>query len=661
MLEPLMEPFRNPKIIRQPWKTGAGMRDKAAGSGTPGESVPNPQDHDGARERKSQNPVWPGGQGHAHRAAAAATRPKPKVKNWRQTLGRIFAYLAERKTGLAVVLLLTAISTGLSLTGPLLVRQAIDEHLVVREFGGFGKLLFLLALVFALHSLTLWLQNFLMIGIAQRTVFAMRRDLFNHLQKLPIAYFDRRQQGELMSRMTNDVDNVSATLNGTVVQIWSSTLMLVGTLSVMIWLSPVLTLLTALIIPGMFLGMRWITRRTGPLFRQVQRELGDMNGFIEETVSGQRVIKTFSQEERVIGEFADKNGRYRVAGFWAQVYSGFIPKLMNALNNFSFAIIAGIGGLLAFGGHVTIGTLLVFVEYSRQFTRPLNDLSNQFNTMLSAIAGAERVFEVMDAEEEASDEKEALDVERVRGEVEFRHVHFHYEGSEQTLVDVSFHVRPGQTVALVGPTGAGKTTLIQLLARFYEPQSGEILIDGIPLGQIRRAGWRRHLAVVLQDPFLFRDTVRENIRFGRLDATDEEVEEAAREANAHSFIMKLPNGYDTVLDPEGGGISQGQKQLLSIARAMVAKPAVLILDEATSNIDTVTEIRIQEAMQRLMAGRTSFVIAHRLNTIRGADLILVLRDGRLAERGNHESLLEAEGFYHSLYHANHNLRKSTQP
>src|SRR5690606_22016433 len=393
------------------------------------------------------------------------------------------------------------------------------------------------------------------------------------------------------------------------------------------------------IIPAMYLGMRWVTRRAGPLFKEGQRELGGLNGFIEETISGQRIIKTFSLEDRVIADFAERNERFRNAGFWAQVYSGFIPKLMNALNNFSFAVIAGFGGMLALRGHVSIGTLLVFVEYSRQFTRPLNDLSNQFNTMLSAIAGAERVFEVMDAEEEAKDEGDALEVERVRGEVEFSRVSFRYEGSDHTLEDVSFRVKPGQTVALVGPTGAGKTTLIQLLARFYEPQEGDILIDGIPLRTIRRASWRRQLAVVLQDPFLFAGTVRENIRFGRPEATDEEVEEAAKQANAHSFIMKLPNGYDTVLDPESGGISQGQKQLIAIARAMVAKPSVLILDEATSNIDTVTEIRIQEAMQRLMAGRTSFVIAHRLNTIRGADLILVLRDGRLVESGTHESLM----------------------
>jgi len=636
MLQTLVEPFRQERVSRN-----ADRRPAAE------ETLP-----DRAGERGAAVRIGP---------PHAVRRERPKVRNFRQTLARIFHYLSERKAGLLFVLILTAASTSLALAGPLLVRKAIDDHLVVWRFDGFGTLLALLAAIFALHSVTLWLQNFLMIGIAQRTVYAMRRDLFARLQKLPIPYFDRRQQGELMSRMTNDVDNVSATLNSSVIQIWSSTLMLAGTFALMLWLSPLLTLVTSLIIPAMYLGMRWITRRTGPLFKEVQRELGGLNGFIEETISGQRIIKTFSLEDRVIADFAERNERFRNAGFWAQVYSGFIPKLMNALNNFSFAVIAGFGGMLALRGHVSIGTLLVFVEYSRQFTRPLNDLSNQFNTMLSAIAGAERVFEVMDAEEEAKDEGDALEVERVRGEVEFSRVSFRYEGSDHTLEDVSFRVKPGQTVALVGPTGAGKTTLIQLLARFYEPQEGDILIDGIPLRTIRRASWRRQLAVVLQDPFLFAGTVRENIRFGRPEATDEEVEEAAKQANAHSFIMKLPNGYDTVLDPESGGISQGQKQLIAIARAMVAKPSVLILDEATSNIDTVTEIRIQEAMQRLMAGRTSFVIAHRLNTIRGADLILVLRDGRLVESGNHESLMAAGGFYASLHHSNQTPRKSTQP
>lgn len=577
---------------------------------------------------------------------------KQRARNWVDTVKRIWSYLADYRWSITTVLLMVMLSTGLALTGPFLVGMAIDDYLTTRELGGLPLLLAGLALVYLLHSLTVWLQNFWMIGIAQQTVLKMRKQLFAKLHQIAIPYFDKKQHGELMSRMTNDIENVSSTLNSSVIQIFSSILMLIGTVSVMLYLSPLLSLLTFLIIPLMVLGMRWITSRTSRMFRLQQRNLGQLNGFIEETVSGQGIVKTFSQEERVIAQFAEKNRAYQQAGFWAQAISGFIPKLMNALNNLSFAIIAGVGGLLAYYGHMSIGSIIIFVEFARQFTRPLHDLSNQLNTLLSAVAGAERVFEVLDESEEGRGDEGAVDIDHVRGEVEFKQVSFGYNEDGHTLKAISFRASPGETIALVGPTGAGKTTVINLLARFYEPDSGEIRIDGKPITAITRASWRSHLAVVLQDPFLFHGTVRDNIRFGRPDASDEEVIEAARLANAHSFIMKLPKGYDTVVSQEGTGISQGQKQLLSIARAVLARPSVLILDEATSNIDTVTEINIQEAMRRLMAGRTSFVIAHRLNTIREADQILVLRAGRIIERGTHEALLESRGFYYKLHHPN---------
>lgn len=586
----------------------------------------------------------------AGQAAGSGRRGRPaKVKDWSATLRRLWTYLASRKLKLFWVLFMVVLSSGLALLGPYMVGVAVDDYLQGAGSWSWGYYLCALALVYALASITGWLQSIWMIGIAQDTVYRLRYDLFSHLHRLPVAYFGKRQQGEIMSRLTNDIENVSSTLNSSAIQIFSSVLTLLGTLGVMLWLSPLLTLLTFIVVPLMYIGMRWITRRTGPLFKQRQRNLGDLNGYIEETLSGQRLIKAFSQEQRVIREFGERNDRIQLSGFWAQTISGFIPKLMNGLNNLSFAIVAGIGGILAIHGAVTVGIMIVFAEYARQFTRPLNDLANQWNTLLSALAGAERVFEVLDEDEEAGDEGASTVISSVQGAVRFQEVRFSYDkDSGVTLEDITFEAEPGEMIALVGPTGAGKTTLIQLLSRFYNPDAGTITLDGRDLGTITRESLRSHMAFVLQDSFLFEGTIRENIRYGRLDATDQEVEEASRLANAHSFISRLPQGYDRLLRADGSGISQGQKQLLAIARAMLADPAILVLDEATSSIDTVTEIKIQEGLHRLMQGRTSFVIAHRLNTIRRADRILVLKDGRLIEQGTHKELLAEKGFYSRL-------------
>jgi ATP-binding cassette subfamily B multidrug efflux pump len=579
------------------------------------------------------------------------SKKKPKAKNLGGTLYRLWEYLALKKALLSLVLIMVIVSSALGLLGPYLIGVAIDEYIVKRETSGFITLLASLVGIYIFHSISLWLQNIWMIGIAQNTVMLMRNQLFHHLHKLPIPFFDKRQHGELMSRITNDIENVSSTLNSSVIQIFSSVLTLIGTVTVMLWISPLLTLITMTIIPAMFLGLKWITNRTGRLFKETQGNLGDLNGFIEETISGQRIVKTFSQEEKVIAEFLKKSEKLKGTAFWAQTFTGFIPKVMNTLNNLSFAIIAGIGGIFALNGWISIGEIVIFAEYSRQFTRPLNDLANQFNMLLSAVAGAERVFEILDEEEEEIDEKEAVKLERVRGEVEFKEASFAYENGEDTVKDLTFYVTPGQTVALVGPTGAGKTTIINLLSRFYELNRGSILIDGVEISTIKRGSLRHHMGFVLQDSFLFEGTVLENIRYGRLDASDEEVIEAAKLANAHSFIKKLPNQYKMVLRQDGSGISQGQRQLLSIARAILANPSILVLDEATSSIDTITEIKIQEGLQRLMLGRTSFVIAHRLNTIQNADLILVLKDGEIIEKGSHQSLLKEQGFYYELYHS----------
>ncbi|MBK3495499.1 ABC transporter ATP-binding protein [Viridibacillus sp. YIM B01967] len=572
-----------------------------------------------------------------------------RATNWRATLGHIWHIVDEQRALLIVVLLMVVASSVLSLLGPYLIGKIIDNHIMKMQFVGLPGLIYGLIAIYIGLSLSLFFQNYWMIGIAQQTIYRMRTGLFTKLQKLPVSFFDKRQHGELMSRMTNDIESVSSTLNSTFIQVFSSVLTLVGTVVVMLSMSPLLTLLTMVIIPVMFFATRWITRRTGKLFKEQQQALGALNGMIEESISGQRVVKAFSQEQRMMEEFAEKSSKLRHVGFWAYVYSGGIPKVMNLLNNASFAIVAGVGGLLALKGQVTIGTIVIFSEYARQFTRPLNDLANQFNNVLSAIAGAERVFAIMNEEEE-KDAASRTAIRQLQGDVNFNNVSFKYEQTEEahTIQKVSFHVAAGQTAALVGATGAGKTTILQLLARFYEVNEGDITIDGTPIQAMSRQHLRSQMAFVLQDPFLFEETVRENIRYGQLNATDEEVVDAANKANAHDFIMKLPNGYDTFLSADGGEISQGQKQLLSIARALVADPVILLLDEATSSIDTVTELKIQEALERLMQGRTSFVIAHRLNTVRQADIVFVMQQGELVEAGNQQELIEQQGIYYKM-------------
>lgn len=579
------------------------------------------------------------------------SKKKPKVgfQQGLRTVIRIWRYLSDKKIPFLLVLIMVIFSSGLGLLGPYMIGKTIDDYIVPMRSEGLFFLLGGLAVVFVFHSLSLFLQNFWMVGISQYTVNKMRSDLFQQLHHLPISFFDKRQHGELMSRVTNDIENVSSTLNSSVIQVFSSVLTLVGTISVMLLLSPLLTAITLLIIPLMVIGMKWITRRTGSLFKQQQQHLGELNGYIEEVISGQKMIKAYSQEEMVINGFINRSNNLKRSGFWAQTISGFIPKVMNMLNNLSFAIIAGIGGLFALNGMITIGVIVIFAEYARQFTRPLNDLANQFNTLLSAIAGAERVFDILDEEKEI-DVRSVSDVSDIRGEIRFENVSFSYEEGEdkQTIEDVDFHALPGETIALVGPTGAGKTTLINLISRFYNSDQGVIYVDEIDINQISRDSLRQQMAFVLQDTFLFHGTIMENIRYGRLEASDEEVMEAARLANADAFIQKLPNKYRSFIQHDGSGISHGQKQLLAIARAMLADPKILILDEATSSIDTITELRIQEALSRLMEGRTTFVIAHRLNTIQMADQIIVLQNGKIIEKGSHKDLVDKKGFYFDM-------------
>lgn len=573
---------------------------------------------------------------------------KKRAEDTWGTVKRLLTYLIQHKWMLLIIISMVILSSSMALLGPYLIGMAIDDFIVLKQADGLLQLVGWLIVIYILHSVSIFLQNFWMIGVAQKTVFTLRKELFEQFHQLPISFFDSRQQGELMSRVTNDIDNINNTLNDSVIQIFTSIVTLIGTVSVMLYLSPLLTLITMTIVPLLFIGMRWITKRTGPLYKLQQDDLGELNGYVEEIVSGQLLVKTYSQEEKVKRQFKEKNDQLQLSFFWAQNIAGFIPKVMNSLNFLSFMLIALFGGLLVINGFITVGVIVIFTEYARQFTRPLNELSNQFNILLSAVAGAERVFNILDEESEELDETNAKVLTQTKGQLRFEHVSFSY-GDKQVLFDLSFQAEPGEMVAFVGHTGAGKTTIVNLISRFYEYNQGHILLDGQELNQITRSSLRSHIAFVLQDTFLFQGTVRENIRYGKLTASDEEVIQASQRANAHEFIERLPHGYDTQLDQDGSSISQGQKQLLTIARAMISDPSILILDEATSNIDTITEFHIQEGLQRLMEGKTSFVIAHRLNTIQRADKIIMLQDGRILEEGNHAALIRKQGAYYELY------------
>lgn len=565
-------------------------------------------------------------------------------------LKRLWKFISEEKKLLYVIIMLVTLTSLLSITAPFLVGYIVDNYFVQKRFDGLLRILMILLATYILLSVTQYIAAFLMVGLSQRTVYKLRDRLFSHMQNLPIRFFDKRQHGELMSRMTNDIETISQTLNTSFIQFTTSVVTLIGTISVMLYLSPLLTLLTVMIIPILILAVGFITRRTGPLYKRRQRATGELNGYIEEMVSGQEIVKVFSQEETAIKNFNKHAGNLRDITFWAFLYAGLIPKVMNMLNNISFTIVAGAGGLLVFytDGIVTIGTIVVFAEYARQFTRPLADLSNQFNQVLSALAGAERVFGIIDTEPEA--DAGTIENREIKGKIKFEDVTFSYDKDQTspTIRNLSFEIGEGESVALIGATGAGKTTVMQLLARFYETDAGRVLIDGDDILDYKRSTIRSQTAFVLQDPYLFESTIRENIRYGKLDATDEDVIQAAKLANAHDFIVELENGYDTTLEMDEGFVSQGQKQLISIARALITDPGILLLDEATSSIDTVTELKIQEALERLMKDRTSIIIAHRLNTIKAVDRIFILDEGALVESGSESELMANKGRYYQM-------------
>ncbi|MCS7459578.1 ABC transporter ATP-binding protein/permease [Paenibacillus doosanensis] len=588
-----------------------------------------------------------GGPGGPGRGMMAKVRPK----NTRATLQRIWHYLRRQRAGLISVFILTVIGSGLALAGPYMIGLAIDKYIIPHDYGGLIRLCAALLAIYVLSAAMTWAQAYVMTGVSQRTVCELRADLFAKIQKLPLQFFDSRTHGELMSRTTNDIENVSNTLNQSVTQLISSVITVAGALLFMLKLNIWLTLLSLITIPLVMLVTGKISGYTRKHFSGQQKHLGEINGFIEETVSGQKVVKSFRREAKTIEQFNDINTKLRDVGTKAQIFSGMMGPVMNVLNNISFALIAAVGGWMVLNDMSTIGIIVSFLNYSKQFGRPINDLANQFNMIQSGVAGAERVFEIMDTKTEYEDATASRELRQVNGEVVLSGVSFGYKPDIPVLKNVSLTANPGDTIALVGPTGAGKTTIINLLTRFYDIQEGTITIDGQRIRDLDKDQLRRQLGIVLQDAYLFADTIRENIRYGRLDATNEQIEDAARLANADSFIRKLPQGYDTVLSAEGSNLSQGQRQLITIARAILADPAILILDEATSSVDTRTEMHIQEAMNSLMKGRTSFVIAHRLSTIREADQILVINGGEIIERGTHQQLLDSQGFYYELYNS----------
>ncbi|MEN1988304.1 ABC transporter ATP-binding protein [Paenibacillus hubeiensis] len=574
--------------------------------------------------------------------------PKVRAKNAGHTLLRIWSYMGRQRKGVIAALALTALGTLLNLAGPYLLGRTVNEHIVPKLTDGLLKDCLLLLTVYVLSSLMLWGQSYVMIGVSQLTVKDLRQALFSRLQQLPIRFFDRNQSGDLMSRATNDIDNVSTTLNQSVTQLMSSAILLVGSLSIMVALDIRLTLLSLVTVPLIMFATKMIASRTRKHFTAQQKLLGELNGFSQETIAGQKAVMAYNRQEESRKHFKELNDKLRTASTQAQTVSGLVGPTMNVMNNIGFAILAAVGGWMAYHDLTSIGLIVSFLAYSRQVERPINDLANQYNLIQAAIAGAERVFQIMDTPGEYEDEQDQQ-LERINGKVVFDHVSFGYDPGKEILKEVSFTAEPGQMIALVGPTGAGKTTIINLLPRFYDITGGKITIDGQDITGLDKDHLRQKLGIVLQDAYLFSGTIRDNIAYGKPDATDEQIIQAAKLANAHGFIRKLADGYDTPILAGGGNLSQGQRQLLTIARAILADPAILILDEATSSIDTRTELQIQEAMRTLMKGRTSFVIAHRLSTIREADQILVIDAGQIAERGTHDELMRQHGFYYQLH------------
>jgi len=571
-----------------------------------------------------------------------------KARNPRKALVRLALYLRPYSVTLLIVFVFVLAYILLGLLEPYLIGVAIDNYISTKLTAGLARTSILLLVVFLFDNGFQAISSWMMARISQDALKHLRRDLFVHLQTLSLKFFDQHTAGELMSRLTNDIEAVNQAVSQNVVSLFASTLSMVGILVAMFVLNPWLALAAVIVVPIMFWFANFIARYTRKGFRELQKRLGQINGVMEETISGQRVVKAFGRSESAIENFRRYNQEVYKAGVYANSYALALMPLTNVLGNLFVIVLVGLGGYLALQGLATVGMIAAFITYGRNFINPLRQIANLFNAIQAALAGVERVFEIIDTPSEV-DASDSPALATVKGEVRFEDVNFGYLPETMVIKSMTLDAKAGQTIALVGPTGAGKTTLINLLMRFYEVGDGCISIDGRDLREIPKSDLRRKLGLVLQDTFLFSDTVMENIRYGRLDATDEEVIQAAQLADADHFIRQLPQGYQTVLSERASNLSQGQRQMLSIARAILADPAILILDEATSSVDTRTEIRIQEALLRLMKGRTSFVIAHRLSTIRDADKVIVINDGEIVEQGNHQQLLDAKGFYYNLY------------